>query len=206
MTASDNLRVSLVQSDGDKARLGRYLFDRLVLECGVYRDDADYDRRTLEGMHLSGRCYAAFHGDEIVGSMRINDFTKMVPTFCLTEFEVMSYPKDVLRHGALVTNAVVDEDRRKSAAFVSMAIRLVRDAIDRGIRIFFLSTAIGRRLGVETDYVSMYRAMGFQPWRPSVNVPGIGEGSVMVLDFDEELSRSGSLTAAYFGDHKARSV
>ncbi|MEM8589359.1 MAG: hypothetical protein AAGG65_14970 [Pseudomonadota bacterium] len=205
MTPPGNLSVSLVQSDADKARLARFLFDRLVIDCGVHRDDADYDRRTLEGIHLSGRCYAASHGDEIVGSMRINDFTIMVPTFCLTAFEVLAYPKDVLRHGALVTNAVVDQDWRRSPAFVSMAIRLVRDAIDRGIRIFFLATAIGRRLGVEQAYVSMYRAMGFQPWRPSAPVPGVGEGSVLVLDIDKELSRSGSLTAAYFGAHKGPS-
>lgn len=203
MKSSDTLTVSLVQGDADMARLSRFLFDRLVVDCGVYRDDADYERRVLEGVHLSGRCYAAFHGDEIVGSMRINDFTKMVPTFCLTAFEVLDYPKNVLSHGALVTNAVVDKDWRNSPAFVSMTIRLVREAIDRGIRIFFLSTAIGRRLGVEDAYRSMYMAMGLRPWRPSVAVPGIGEGSVLVLDVDEELKRGGSLTAAYFGEHSA---
>lgn len=199
--ATPDWEIILVKDVALLRKLRVFRYRHYVEILGLLREVADHENSELSDINdLTGLNYAAVLGDEVVGSIRINDFSQTVPTVCISKFDVLSFPGDVLNQGAFVSRAIVRPDLRNSAIFSSMTLHMMRAAVKRDISIFFIDTAGARATGYEEPITSMYKAMGFRVWRPSAHVPGIGEGAILAINLTEEFQRKGSMASAYLGD------
>ncbi|MTH99049.1 hypothetical protein [Roseibium sp. RKSG952] len=179
--------------------LQAFRYKHYVLQHGMFDETADHDNGLLGDIHdQTGYNYAAISDGKVVGSIRMNDFCKTVPTVCLMHFDILEYPGDVLVKGALVSRAIVEPAFRKTAMFTTLTLTMMRAALERRVEIVFIDTAVARRTGHEDAFLAMYKAFGFKIWRPNRFVPGIGEGAILAIDIHEEMGRKNSMINGYF--------
>lgn len=193
--------IELINDDYQIYDMQRFRYEQLVEQHGIYRNTADHKRRLLTDIDdHTGLNYAALVDGMIIGSLRISDFNKVVPTFCITNFDILEFSPDVLERGGHVTRAIIDPRFRTSSVFVHMTVAMLMDAMDRGIDIVFINTAIGRLTGREEHHLSFYTAQGFKIWRKDRMVPGLGAGHILVNNLKETMTKKTSLLGWFMAE------
>ncbi len=186
---NENWTIRKVCTDKDADALARLRYEIWVAGRGQWTDIADHEKKILwEDFDKIGDNYIATNEDEVIGSIRINNFRSMVPTICLKGYDILEYCGDFCDRGSVVTRAYIDPGWRCSTLFINIVSTMVQDALVDKLDLFFIHTAGARISGTEEDYIRMYQAMGFEIFRQTTVVPGGGAGSVLVFDLRRQQS------------------
>lgn len=201
MTAADKKPKWIVRECGSRSdleRLYRFRYEEYVAGKGLFRDAADHENRWLtDPVDLFATNFLADADGEVIGSIRLNGLDRFVQTFVITEYKALDVSPEALDRGCVVTRAMVHPSWRSTPVFADLALNAARKMRDDGMRWMFIDTSPPRAAGEEPKFISLYSAFGFKIWRRDAAVPGIGPGTVMLLDLDEAMRDPRTMAHAY---------
>jgi len=179
--------VRIVSTDAERLAVYRFRYRVYVEEMRRAPHDADHERRVLtDALDPTGRLFAAFEGDEVVGTVRLNSAAESDLEYYEGMYQMTGLAGADLANSAMGTALMVAPRYRGTSLALRLVRMLVREMASRGLRFLFVDC--------NAHLVSYYQRLGGRIHRPRVEHPDYGEVTVLYLDLADaawlEASRS----------------
>ncbi len=186
------------ESASDHDQLFRFRYEEYVHKKGHFNAHADHKNRRLADP-IDSFCtnFIAESNGDIIGSIRLNRFDRFVQTFCLTEYEIHKISPDIFERGCTVARAIVQTHWRTKPVFTALVLAAAKYFHKNDLRWMLVNTCTARQANDEARFISLYQSLGFSIWRKNAVVPGIGAGTVLLLDLEAALANPKGLVSLY---------
>jgi hypothetical protein len=170
-------------TDGDMEAVGRLRYDVYVDEMGVRQKHADHRRRQLiEPLDETGEVLVASHGDELVGTARVNLGTK-------SDFTATSETADLADYGRLFRMAeLAPYFPRQVSVRTKLAVRPAYRGSPVMARLLFAGFRLQVDAGIEFDLsdcrperLPLFQRTGYRQIHPQIMHPDDGPHVPVIL-------------------------
>ena len=164
--------VELVTSEAQKSEVFRQRYRIYVEEMGRHQVHADHVRREIrEPMDEQGAIFAAYTGNELLGSLRVNlarDGALECPELYAFEQFGSAFPDKV----SLLTKLMVERNHRSTVVFNLLAISAYEYGLRSGITHNFINC--------NDHLVRSFERLGHRTYKGKVSHPEYGNVTPMV--------------------------
>jgi hypothetical protein len=164
----------------DREKVYRFRYDVYMREMGRTQVYADHEHERIEEpLDEHGIILAAFVGEEVVGTVRLNrardgDLGWYPALYGMAEVAGELHPE----HTSISTKLMVAREHRRTALAGRLALSLYQVALEAGVLVDFINC--------NAALVGYFVRLGYRRYRETVEHPEYGEVVPMVLSLRDE--------------------
>lgn len=181
------MEIRLVQTESEKDAVYRLRYKIYIREMGLNQFFADHARqRICEPLDEFGYIFAAFQGNQVVGTVRLN-YSKLSDIgYYPSLFEMDSVGHFHPQHTSITTKLIVSPELRSTTLAVRLALAAYQTAVKDQIRYDFIEC--------KPNLVNLFLRLGYKVHKGRIFHPERGECISMILDLEnfEHLEKIGS--------------
>lgn len=162
---SSEIKVRLVEDEAERQQVYRLRYQTFYEENGWTPDGIDHENRILtDSLDERGYIFAAFDGEQVVGTMRANfgadgDLGEWTAHYKLEQFG-QYFPEYI----GIATRVAVAPEYRCLQVFSALGLAIVRLGYERKLEFAFLSGPLRQ--------AKLYQRFGWQHYIPPFELPG----------------------------------